>query len=453
MFGSSSIPLAEAAPPTPASQLRRLVVNLGWLGAQKLAVILIGIVATGVVARHLGPEKAGVLAGAQALAVVFGIAALGVDPTVFTRHLNRQPERQASIMGGTTCVLASIGLLSWMALIVYLVWIDEGPVMLRTTAAIIGFRMCIVFPAPVAMWFQSRLETREVVLPNTAGTLVFRGWQVLSSLLGWGVLRIAWAEILSLITIAFFSFRFYLRKGGSVRAWRADWRCGWRILAESLPALLATCLISLMSRVDVIMLRAMAGEVEVGFFSAASSITESVMFFSGMLVTVFSPVLVKSFHANQEVYECQRLAYARITACCGWILAAAVSAASGMIIAVVFGKAYEASAPVLAVHGFLLLPAMLGASTQCQLTIERRLRWLALILAVALALDVILNAALIPAFGAVGAAAASVIAAALAYTLAPALVPATRSTGIAALRALLFPFPRRGDVQAFARAA
>lgn len=442
---------ANAAVP---SLLRKLGVNLGWLGAQKVFVILLGVAATGILARHLGPQQTGLLAGAQALAVLFGIASMGVDSTVFTRRLRSQPEHEAAILGGTACVLAVTGLASWLLLGAYLLWIDTGPSALRLSAAVIGLRMCLMFPAPVAMWFQARMDTREVVLANTAGSIVYRLWQVVGSLAGWNVVRLAWADVFSFSTVTVVSVRAYLAKGGSLRAWRADWRSGWSVLAESLPALVATCLVTFMSRIDVIMLRAIRGdEGVVGFFTAASSITESLMFLSSMLVTVFSPVLVRSFHEDSAAYVRQSAAHTRLTVFLGWSIAIGISLASGGIVAIVFGAAYEPAAAVLAVHAFLLVPAMLGAVTQCQLTIERQLRWLMLILIAGLAADVILNALLIPSMGAKGAAAASVLAAVFAYTIVPALVPATRRTGLVSLRSLLVPLPRRGDLAAFAGAA
>lgn len=435
------------------SLLRKLGANLGWLGLQKGFVILLGVAATGLVARHLGPQQTGLLAGAQALAVLFGIASMGVDATVFTRRLRTAPEQEPSLIGGTACVLALTGITSWLLLVAYLLWVDQGPPTLRWAAAVIGLRMCLMFPAPIAMWFQSRLETREVVVPNTVGTLVFRLWQVAASLIGWGVIRIALAEFLSFLTISVLTLRAYLRKGKSIRHLRPDWRCGWSVLAESFPALVAACLGTFMSRIDVIMLRAMKGEIEIGYFTAASSITESLMFISGMLVTVFSPVLVQSFKDDSALYERQTTAYTRLTLCLGWCMAIVIGGSSAVIISIVFGAAYQPAAGVLAVHAFMLLPGLLGSATQCQLTIERRLHWLVLVLLIALGADVLFNALLIPQYGARGAAAASVLASLLAYILVPLWIPATRRIGLRSMHALLLPLPRRADMAAFAGAS
>lgn len=431
------------------SLVRTMVANLGWLGAQKVFVILLGVAATGVVARHLGPQQTGLLASAQALAAFFGIAAMGVDATVFTSHLHRHAGRESAIMGGTTLVLAASGLISWLLLIFYLWLFETRSSVLCITAGVVGLRMLVTFPAPLALWFQSRLATREVVLANTSGAMAFRAWQFLSSSSGWGVIKIAAAEVISLIVIGLISLRSYFRHGGDPFTWKADWHAGWSILRDSLPALVAAGLGTLLSRLDVLMLRSMTGEVEVGYFNAAASITESLLFVSGMMTIVFAPVLVKTFHQSREAYAQQRLGHLRLCSLLGWSLAAALGLGSTLVISVVFGASYQPSAAILGIHGLLLIPAMLGSAVQCHLTIESRLRWLTLILFVALAIAAILNTLFIPLWGARGAAAASVLASALAYTVVPALLPQTRKLARDTLSALLVPIPRRRDLRSF----
>lgn len=446
---SPSVSSSVTASDGTHSMLRPMLKSLGWLGTQKVLVILLGVAATGTVARHLGPEKSGVLSAAQALAALFGIASMGVDATIFTAHLHRHPERESAIMGGTTIVLAASGLLSWLVLALYLWLFETHSLLLSITTAVIGLRMLMTFPAPLAMWFQSRLLTREIVIANTSGAIVLRAWQFLSSSAGWGVVKVAVGEVLSLIVIGCISLRTYLLLGGHPLAWKADWKTGAQMLLCSLPGLIATALATFLSRLDVIMLRAFSGETEVGYFTAASSITESLLFVGGMLTMVFSPVLIKTFHSSRKDYEQQRVAHLRLCSLLGWCLALSLCAGSSLVIPIVFGAAYQPSGFILAMHAFLLIPAMLGSAVQCHLTIEGRLRWLTLILIVALGVTAVLNLIFIPLWGGRGAAAATVLAAVLAYTLVPALFPNTRRLARDTLCAFFFPMPHKGNLQAF----
>lgn len=431
--------------------IHRLGRNLGWLGAQKVAVILLGIASTGIVARQLGPEQVGLLAAAQALVGFFGVAAMGIDGTLFTSILHREPEKESALMGGTTCVLALMGLISFAALTAY-VWLwDSGSVLFAVTATLCGLRLLVVFPAPVALWFQSRMQTRHVAVSNTMGTIVLRAWQILASSAGWGAAKVALADFFSLLSIMFISFRAYQKEGQNFRSWFPDWSLGWRVLRLSFPALLAAALATFMARLDVLMLRALHPDpAQVGFFTTATSLTESLLFLSGMMTAVFSPLLVKTLQADPNRYLQQRQSYLRLCAALGWVLAIGLSLMSGFAVQVIFGQRFEVSGDILALHAFLLVPCLLGSAVQCHLTVEGLLRWLTVMLVIALGVDALLNWLLIPVYGPIGAAAASIAAAAVAYLLTPLFFPETRSLAEAAIRALITPIPLRRDWAAFA---
>ncbi len=180
---SVSASITAPANAASASLLRKLVTNLGWLGAQKIFVMLLGVFTSGLIARSLGPENLGMLSAAQALVGIVGVAAMGIDATVFTQELHQHPENENAIMGGTAAVLAVTGLVSWLMLVLYAWFFASTSWPFFLTVAVCGLRLLVTFPAPVAMWFQSHMHMRDVVLPNTVGTLVLRGWQLLSGFL------------------------------------------------------------------------------------------------------------------------------------------------------------------------------------------------------------------------------------------------------------------------------
>jgi O-antigen/teichoic acid export membrane protein len=437
--------MADEQPLTPSAatppMLTRLVKNFGWLGAQKIFVMLVGIAASGIVARHLGPADLGLLGAAQALVAMFGAVALGVDGTVFADELHAHPEQEKSIMGGSTAVLAVIGLMSWLVLVFY-TWLVEGAdMMFLTVTAVCGLRLLMTFPAPVAMWFQARMHVGDMVVPNTVGTVVLRVWQGLCCWLKTGPLSLAVAEFVSLVSIMLLSWRGYARHGQRVRDWRVDWRTGWRILARSLPAMLAGTLAVLLFRMDVTLLRWLRGGAEVGYYTAASTLTESMLFLGGMTTTVLTPVLLRARGAGEDSFVRAKNAHMRLCAAAAWGTALTLSLGAPWLVRIVYGAGYVSSTAVLAVQAFLLVPGILGAAVQCHLTLEKRLRRLAVCLVLAMAVNALGCVWLIPAHGGPGAAFAAVLAAFTAHVFGPLLFADTRETGLRALRALCLPWP------------
>ena len=414
---------------------------MGWLLFQKVFVILLGIVATGWVARHLGVEKIGILGGAVALVTYFGVFALGVDPGVFVKRILEEPEREREIMGGTTAVLAVTGFLSWVVLVLW-VWLGSQQNELAKWVAIVyGLKMCVTFPAPIAFWFQSQLKLQYTVIPNTLGSIALRLWQVACILLGGGVILIAAADVFALLVILLLSLGLYLHCQKDVRSWKVDWRTGFSIWRASLPALIAGSLFSLLSRMDVLMLTQFRGVQVAGYFTAATALSESLFFMTSLLSLPLAPLLIKARKDEPLLYPKYRENYAKFSALLGWICAIVLSLGSSLAVHIVYGETFETSAGILAFHAFILMPCFLGGAMAVFLTTESLLPWLTAFFSIALVVNFLVNLVLIPSFGAVGAAFASVFGLTTAYVIAPLLFAQTRHLGLLSIRAILWPVP------------
>jgi len=418
-----------------------VIKSMGWLLFQKTFVIVLGIFALGWMARHLGPTNMGILGNASAVVTYFGIFAVGIDATVFIRQVLASPEKENAIMGGATAVLFLTGMISWLALLLWLGLGSQDEALVKQVTAVLGLRLCVVFPAPLAFWFQSRLKTQFTVLPQTASSLFLRGWQIACVLMGGSLVWIAGGEALALLVILLLSIYFYYQCGQSISAWRCDLKSGLALVRASLPALLAGMLLTLLSKMDVLMIKSMLGLEAAGYYTAATSLTESLFFMVTLLSVPLTPLLIKSWKDTPERYPMHRANYAKLCALAGWACALSLAIGSNIAIQVVFGSTYEASKPALLLHAFLLVPCFLGAAIQSFLTIEALLAWLSAFLGTALIVNFLLNMLLIPPMGISGAATASVIASLIAQTLAPLLFKPTKHLGKVTTWALLFPFP------------
>jgi O-antigen/teichoic acid export membrane protein len=432
--------MVEAALPRPRRNWLVLK-NMGWMTFQKVFVIIIGVVTTGWVARKLGPEQVGVLATAQAMVMYFGVVGMGVDMGVFTKRLLERPEQEAGIMGGTVALLAVTGLLSWLALATFLWTADVGADVVKFATLVFGLKLLFSFPTVISGWFQSRQRLQYMVIPNTAGSLASRVWQFVFAGIGAGVVWVAAAEAVGLVIIVTWYVILYLKCGESLKSWKVDWRAGWEVLRDSLPLMINAALMALMSRMDVLMLRAYHGEATAGYFSAAIMFTESLSFLNTLLSVPLLPVLVMLRKNDAERYVRARLAYAKLSAVLGWLCAAGLSLGSGIAVGVVYGAEYAPSISVLAIHALLLVPCYLGGAGSCFMTLENLLKWQPLFLLLGFATNFSLNLLLIPKYGAPGAAWASVCGVTVACVVAPLMFGKTRVIGKTLVQALVCPVP------------
>jgi len=431
-------PTASAA---PKGNLGVVLKSMAWFVFHRGFVILLGFISAGWVARQLGPENNGILASSRALVALFAVFASGMDGNVLTKRLIEHRERNGEIIGGSTAVLVGLGIVSWTALMIF-VWALSGTSLTaKWTTTICSLPMLITFQAPVGYWFQSKLMVRNMVLPMTASTLTLRLWQIACVAVGASVFAVAASDLAAVIVAVAMVMFFYLRSGQHFRSWRLDWKEGFSVLMASLPALIAGSVLVLLNRMSILSLRASQGEAAAGFFGAASSLTESLVFLQTMVATTLLPLLVSARKLDYPRYLLHRTAFARMCAFLGWGCALGLSLGSALAVKVVFGPNYAPSAGVLSIYALVLVPIFLGQCIQTFFTLENLLPWLVVFRVCGLIANVLLNMLLIPRWGGEGAAWATVIGSLVAHIIAPLFCRKTREIARVLAGALLWPAP------------
>jgi O-antigen/teichoic acid export membrane protein len=181
-------------------------------------------------------------------------------------------------------------------------------------------------------------------------------------------------------------------------------------MAIALPALVGMSAKLLMSKTDVLMLAPMAGLIETGVYGAALRLTVLQTMPIVVLSTVLSPRLSQAF-AQGRTAQLRRLFSIGL----GLAIAASVPLALVLILAgpaiatLLLGLDYFAIGPVITPLAVAQCGAALGIITTSFLIMTGRERAFGLFSAVALGVNIALNAAMIPSLGASGAAIATCV--------------------------------------------
>jgi O-antigen/teichoic acid export membrane protein len=188
----------------------------------------------------------------------------------------------------------------------------------------------------------------------------------------------------------------------------------WRYLTrEALPVAIASTIGSFFYRIAIIMMSLIATAEETGYFSASFRIVEAIIMVPGLVAAAAFPIVARAAYDDRE-----RLAYSLrrmfdIAVILGAWTAVCVVLGAGPAIAVVGGSEFEPAEPVLRVQGIALASSFLVAVWATGLWALREQRALAWANVVGVLAAAGLTAALIPSYGALGAAIAMTIAEAL----------------------------------------
>jgi O-antigen/teichoic acid export membrane protein len=216
----------------------------------------------------------------------------------------------------------------------------------------------------------------------------------------------------------------FRRKGGKVRTWSWSHQRTTNLLRESWFELASQLALLLLFRLDTIMVEALRGAADAGTYGAAVRVSEVVYFIPPALATACMPALVALRKRDQTRYEQRVAEYFALTFVMAVVCAAALVLLAPPLVALLFGKDFSGSAPILVVHAWSFIPFAIGTARTVYFTVEGRL-WVNLpSVLTALVLNAWLNWLWIPQWGGMGAAWATLIAYTAAWVLSSFLLPA-----------------------------
>jgi O-antigen/teichoic acid export membrane protein len=307
-------------------------------------------------------------------------------------------------------------------------WLFGGMEMLQLGFILYAPLFLNAYQGVFARWdaAQQSQRTAKVTLSANLLSAALRGLMIwLGFSLGWLAFSLALEALISIgIALAWCSRRGWL---GHLRRW--DGKIAHRLLAESLPLLAAQVGSLLLLKVDQMMLFRLRGPAEAGIYAAATRLSELIYAAAPLMITSFMPLLSRAHHQDRALYQrrqqalfgaCTLIGYGSVL---GWWLV------GPQAVALLYGPAFAAAAPVLQIHALATLPLMHGEMRGALLVIEQKTRWSVRCVAAGLALNVLLNLWLIPAYGALGAAWATVFSYTLAWFLSSVVLPPLRQLG------------------------
>jgi len=369
-----------------------------------LAGLFVGIY----VARYLGPEQFGVYSYAAAFVALFGaIAKLGLDGIV-VRDLVNHPDKR-DIYLGTAFWLKLIGALLTLATLAIVVQFTSNDATTNLYIFIIASGLIFQSFEVVDSYFQFKVLSKYVSIAKLiqlALSSVLKLYFIfIQADLFWFVL----VSLIDQISLAFsLAFAYWRQKIGSFFG-RFSVGTAKAMLRNSWPLILSGIAVMLYMRIDQIMIKEMLGEREVGLYSAAVRLSEAWYFVPVIITTSLFPAIVNARKTDQELYN-KRLQ--RLYSVIVWMaitIALPMTFLSNWVVELLYGVAYREAGPVLMIHIWAGVFVALGATSSSWL-INENLQQIALYRTLSGAItNVILNLILIPNYGMVGAAIATVI--------------------------------------------
>ncbi len=419
--------------------LHGVIRNSGWLVFDRLLRLGGGMLVSLLVARYLGPEQFGLLSSVFALVSLFGSAGnLGL-PNIVLRDIVREKPARGEILG-TSLVMRLIGgvVVFAVSVISLLILRPGGHIGIQIGLVVAAVSPFLAFET-IDNVFQADLRAPLGVWARNATFLLVAITKVILVWRRAPLLAFAATDAASTIVVAGAMVIAYRVGGYDFSGWRPRMTRARALLRESWPQALSGIAIMVYMRIDQIMLQEIARPREPGLYSAATRISEVWYFVPIAILASSFPVIVSLRQAGQSVY------YRRIQQLFDLMSAIAISIAlpmtflSNRITHLLYGGRYDGAGPVLAVHTWAALFVFWGVAQEPWNVAEGLTRLTMYRTVAGAVLNVLMNFFLIPRYGAMGAAVATVVAYGLAAWAANLFDRRTRVIFWLELRSLLFP--------------
>lgn len=261
----------------------------------------------------------------------------------------------------------------------------------------------------IRFYFTSIIQNEYIVKSEMVRSLIGAGIKIVLLLLNAPLYAFVMALTFDFFLLASGYIVAYKKKVSRISEWKFDYDFAKSLLKASFPILISSAAVIIYQRIDQVMIGRMLDNESLGYFSTAASFIGIVTFIPTIMIQTISPILVKYRKENINRYQSESQRIMNITTWSTMIICIILSALSYYIIRYTYGVEYLAAVPVMQVLVFkavgIALTTMGG-----QLIIIENIHQVAFIRnIIACFVCVICNYILIPRWGIIGSAWATII--------------------------------------------
>jgi O-antigen/teichoic acid export membrane protein len=405
---------------TVAQSRKRWLTGAGLLGGGQIISLVVGGVATVVLARALKPAGFGtysVLTVAVSLATLAAIP--GLDTHLITELAEPNADRRA--YGSVFRVSLELTIALCAAATVFVVATTHGSIRLASLLAIAELALTPFLLGRSVL--VARMRQGRLTVASVANRLALLSGVVLIALVHLSP-PLVWMMAVSALAVAV-EVLFLGGFIGPPTGWRH--RLGSRrrqLLVASGPLLVAGVAGVAYLRVDQLLLAAFRGRTEVGMYAAAVNLATLLSIISSIVIATTLPGVIEVCRGGQDAPSRRVVEDMALLILVPGALGVAVFAGAGGVISeLVFGQAYHGNHALVAVLAFAELWVFVGTVLLAVVIAVNRRRALLAGTTAALVIDVVLCLLLLDRFGAMAAAWASFVSYAAAAILVGWLAP------------------------------
>lgn len=418
--------------------------NTSWVFAEKILRMIVSLFVGVWIARYLGPEQFGLFSYAQSFVGLFAaIATLGLDGIV-VRELIKDENKKDALLG-TVFGLKLVGAIGVLILLLFAIQFTSNDQYTNILIFIIASATIFQSFNVIDFYFQSKVLSKYIVYANIVSLFISSIIKIMLILNQAPLVAFAWVVLFDSIILALGFIYFYIKNSSfEIKNLKFEIDIAISLLKDSWPLILSGIVISIYMKIDQVMIKEMLNNDAVGQFAAAVRISEAWYFIPVVVANSLFPAIINAKKQSEELY------YARLQKLydfLGWIaisIALPMTFLSDWIINLLYGEQYSQAGSVLIIHIWASIFIFLGVASSKWFVTENLQKYSFYRTFAGVIINILLNYILIPIYGIIGAAVATLVSQAIASYLFNVTNKKLRYTFLLQTNAILLPFRKLG---------
>ena len=386
---------------------KQVLKNAKWIIVCKIAQSLLQFIVGMLSARYLGPSNYGLINYAASIAAfAMPLMKLGLD-AILVYELVNSPEKEGEIMGTSLILNIISGIVCAIGVTSVAISMNLGETETIIVCAL--YNLSIVFAAfeMIQYWFQYKLKSKYSSVTMLVSYVVVSAYKVFLLATQKSVYWFAISHAIEFGIIGAILIIVYVKKSRERFTFSLD--RAKSMLARSKHYIFASMMIVVIQNTDHIMLTMMQGKTENGFYSAAITCVSIFQFVYIAVVDSFRPMILSKKKENITEYQNNISRLYGITLYVAVVHCIAFFVLAEFIIYILYGNDYANAASVLRALVFYFVFSVMGLVRNVWILAEEQQKYLWVINLSGALLNIVLNAFMIPIWGAFGAALASLL--------------------------------------------
>jgi O-antigen/teichoic acid export membrane protein len=394
--------------------------NTSWLLGEKVLRILAALTVGVWVIRYLGPSDYGTLSYAQSFVGIFAaFSTLGLSE-ILSRDLVNQPEKKYVLIG-TSFFLQIMGSGILLLCLFGSFYLNDNDDLTKKIIIIIGLLTFISSFNVINSYFLSIVKNDAIVLVSILNLVFSIFFKVCLIYTEAPLIYFVYVLVFDTVFLAVGAIFVYLKNEQSLFKWKFSFTMAKVLLKDSWPLILNLVFVSIYMQIDKVMIKELMNASAVGQYSAAVSLSQAWYFIPTIVGSSLFPAIINAKKISKILY------YDRVQKLYDLMVILAISIAlpltflSDFLVDLLFGNKYLETGAVLSIHIWAGVFVFLGVSGSKWTLNENLQRYSSLCLFIGMISNIVLNIVMIPIYGIIGAALATLFSQSISVIFAPLL--------------------------------